>query len=159
MNRYTKRFTFFKIYLYLHILFLHTRMFLAYCFRQRMARGLVNGVLNETWTHLYRWLSRLSRPCLLLVQFSWNEWLCWSQCLRTLQSFFFLKVSSLFTYPFGYRSYFSFESLKLKSTEVRRDCQQFHFLTFFIIIITWDVPEVTPHILLKLLKGFLGSFR
>ena len=37
----------------LFISFLHTCMFPAYCFRQwtYMAQRLVNGVLNETWTH------------------------------------------------------------------------------------------------------------
>ncbi len=48
MSRSMKRFVFFRIYLV--ILFLHTCMFPACCFRQRtyMAQGLVNGVLNET---------------------------------------------------------------------------------------------------------------
>ena len=48
MSRSTKRFVFFKIYSF--ILFLHTCMFPACCFRQRtyMAQGLVNRVLNET---------------------------------------------------------------------------------------------------------------
>ena len=47
----TKRFVYFRIYLF--ILFLHTCMFPASCFCQRthMAHSLVNGVLNETWTH------------------------------------------------------------------------------------------------------------
>ena len=48
MNRSTKRFIFFKIYLFIYsiISFLHTCMFPAYCFRQRayMAQGLVNVV-------------------------------------------------------------------------------------------------------------------
>ena len=40
--------------IYSFILFLHTCMFPACCFCQRryMAQGLINGVLNETWTHL-----------------------------------------------------------------------------------------------------------
>ena len=40
--------------IYSFISFLHTYMFPACCFRQRtyMAQGLVNGVLNETGTHL-----------------------------------------------------------------------------------------------------------
>ena len=39
--------------IYLVSLFSHTCMFPAYCFRQRtyMAQGVVNGILNETWTH------------------------------------------------------------------------------------------------------------
>ena len=39
--------------IYLLISFVHACMFPAYCFLQRrnMAQGLVNGVLNETWTH------------------------------------------------------------------------------------------------------------
>ena len=46
----------------LFILFLHTCMFPGCCFRQRtnMAEGLVNGVLNETWTHSclqFEWFS------------------------------------------------------------------------------------------------------
>ena len=42
---------FLKIYLFISSL--RTRMFPAGCFRQRtcMAQGLVNWVLNETWTH------------------------------------------------------------------------------------------------------------
>ena len=42
---------FFRIYLF--ILFLHMCMFPAFCFHQRtyMAQSLVNGVINETWTH------------------------------------------------------------------------------------------------------------
>ncbi len=56
----TKRFLFFGIYVF--IMFLHTCMFPACCFRQRtyMAQGLVNGVLNETWTQLclqFEWFS------------------------------------------------------------------------------------------------------
>ena len=48
MSRSTKRFIFFRIYLF--ILFLHTCMFPACWFHQRtyMAQDLVNGVLNET---------------------------------------------------------------------------------------------------------------
>ena len=51
MNMSTKGFVFFKICIF--ISFLNTCMFAAYCFRQRtyMAQGLVNIVLNETWTH------------------------------------------------------------------------------------------------------------
>ena len=46
MSRSTKRF----VFIYLFILFLHTCMFTACCFRQRtyMAIGLGNGTLNET---------------------------------------------------------------------------------------------------------------
>ena len=55
-----KRFVFFKIHLF--ILFLHMCMFPAYCFHQRtyIAHSLVNGVLNETWTHSclqFEWFS------------------------------------------------------------------------------------------------------
>ena len=51
---------FFRIYLF--ILFLHTCIFPACCFRQRtyMAQGLINGILNETWTHSclqFEWFS------------------------------------------------------------------------------------------------------
>ena len=48
MSRFTKRFVFFKSYLF--ISFLHTRMFPACCFPQRtyMAQDLVNGALNKT---------------------------------------------------------------------------------------------------------------
>ena len=51
IGRSTKRFVFFRIYLF--ILFLHTCMFPACCFRQRtyMAQGLINEVLSETCTH------------------------------------------------------------------------------------------------------------
>ena len=49
--RSTKRFVF--LFIYLFILFLHTCMFPAWCFRQRtfMPQGLVNGVFIENWTH------------------------------------------------------------------------------------------------------------
>ena len=48
MSRSTKRFVFFRIYLF--ILFLHMCMFPACCFRPRtyMERGLINGLLDET---------------------------------------------------------------------------------------------------------------
>ena len=57
----TKRFVFFE-FIHLFILFLHTCMFPACCFRQRtyMPQSLVNGVLNVTWTHLclqFEWFS------------------------------------------------------------------------------------------------------
>ena len=57
MFRSTKRFVFFRIYLF--ILFFHTCMFLALRFRQRtrMAQCLV---FNETWTHSclqFEWFS------------------------------------------------------------------------------------------------------
>ena len=50
MIRSTKRFVFFRIYLF--ILFLHICMFPARCVRQRtcMAQSLVNWVFEETWT-------------------------------------------------------------------------------------------------------------
>ena len=57
LTRYTKRFVIFKDYLFL---FLHVRMFPACCFRQRtyVAKGYVNGVPNETQTHLCRFIRR-----------------------------------------------------------------------------------------------------
>ena len=50
MNRATKRFVFFRIYSF--ILFLHTCMFPACCFRQKTytAQGLVN-LKTHTHTH------------------------------------------------------------------------------------------------------------
>ena len=60
MNGSTKRFLFFRTYLF--ILFLHTCMFPAWCFRLRtcMAQSLVNEVFNDTWIHsflLFEWFS------------------------------------------------------------------------------------------------------
>ena len=53
----TKRFVFFLGFIYLIILFLHTCMFPACCFRQRtyMAQGLVNGVFNSSLK--FEWFS------------------------------------------------------------------------------------------------------
>ena len=50
MSRSTKRFVFFRTYLF--ILFLYTYMFSACRFRQRtyMAQGLVNGVLTRLYS-------------------------------------------------------------------------------------------------------------
>ena len=56
----TKTFVFFRIVLF--ILFLHTCILPLCCFRHStyMAQGLVNGVLNETWTYsLYLWVCLL----------------------------------------------------------------------------------------------------
>ena len=55
-----KRFVF--VWIYLFILFSHTCMFPACCYRQRtyMAHSLVNGILNETRTHSglqFEWFS------------------------------------------------------------------------------------------------------
>ena len=59
IGRFTKRFVY---WIYLFILFLHTCRFPACCFRLRtyMAQGLVNGVVNETWTYSrleFEWFS------------------------------------------------------------------------------------------------------
>ena len=56
----TKRFVFFEFIYFVLTNVLYICMFPACCFHQRtyVAQGLVNGVLNETWTHScfqYKW--------------------------------------------------------------------------------------------------------
>ena len=50
IRRPTKRFVFFE---FIHFILTYVCMFPACCFHQRtcVAQGLVNGVLNKTWTH------------------------------------------------------------------------------------------------------------
>ena len=53
IRRSTKRFVFFKFIYFVLTYVLYTCMFPVCCFLQRtyVAQGLVNGVLNEIWTH------------------------------------------------------------------------------------------------------------
>ena len=82
--RSMKRFVFFE-FIYLFISFLHLCMFPAcsFCQRTYMAQGLINGVLNETWTHL----------CLQFEWFSVGYWFIWRF------SSLFLRVCLPLLYP------------------------------------------------------------
>ena len=58
----TKRFLLFNLSIsFLHTCYIYTCMFPACCFHERtcVAQGILNGVLNETWTHScfqYKWI-------------------------------------------------------------------------------------------------------
>ena len=61
IGKSTKRFVFFEFIYFVLTYMLYICMFPTCCFRQRkcVAQDLLNGVLNETWTHScfqYKWL-------------------------------------------------------------------------------------------------------